>query len=203
MISGGWYVFEQEFCSCKRCDEWIAYRCFCLSMEPAPLLLREFLYCAADLLSLLWRSQVSGISSPIIAHTFIHFWCPVFLQGLLLPGFLILHFFSFFSRGGTWMWLQCCHQTKLLWGLFPLACHVLYSLGNGCWYQSGVCLERDKKSLVKSLCMFREFWRIILPLLLSSEKTHQGGGWCKDLSQVLLCALVRCLLKAWFLKDPS
>lgn len=139
----------------------------------------KFLYCAADLLSLLWRSQISGISSAIVAHTFILFGCPVFLQGLMLPGFLILHFFLFFSRGGTWMSLQCCHQTKLFWGLFPLACQVLCSLENGCCYQSGICLERDKKGILKCLCVFREIWRIILHLLLSSEKTQQGGGWCK------------------------
>lgn len=54
------------------------------------------------------------------------------------------------------MWLQCCHQTKLFRGLFPLACQVLCSLENGCWYQSGVCLERDKKGLLKSLCVFGE-----------------------------------------------
>lgn len=75
------------------------------------------------------------------------------------------------------MWLQCCHQTKLFWRLFPLACQVLCSLESGCWYQSGVCLERDKKSLLKSLCVFRVMKdHSMFAFLL---KRQQGGGWCK------------------------
>lgn len=67
---------------------------------------------------------------------------------------LVLLFVLYRVQLESWMWLQCCHKTQLCWGLFPLTCQVLCSLESDCWYQSGVCLERDKRPSYK-VCMFR------------------------------------------------
>lgn len=79
--------------------------------------------------------------------------CPTRVNAFCILDLALL-FVLFRVQLNSWMWLQCCHKTQLCWGLFPLTCQVLCSLERDCWYQSGVCLERDKRPSYK-VCVFR------------------------------------------------
>lgn len=95
------------------------------------------------------------ISRPFITRTFYYLLvhCPTRVNALCILD-LVLLFVLFRVQLDSWMWLQCCHKTQLCWGLFPLTCQVLCSLERDCWYQSAVCLERDKRPSCK-VCVFR------------------------------------------------
>lgn len=156
MISGAWYVFEQELCSCKRGCEGITYGCFCLRTDP-------HLSCLCPDLLLLHSGEVSFeeenfkaqpvlvMSEPFLTRTFysLLMLCILLTRANAVRILDLAFLFFFRIQLESWMQLWCCHKTKFCCGLFPLTCQVLCSLESGRWYQSGVCLQRDKKALLQ------------------------------------------------------
>lgn len=148
-------MFEQEFCSYKGCDEWITYGCFCLLMEPAPPCSQVPLLCC--------RLVKVALKEPVFRNRQCHH--STYIYSLLMPCILTrvnaswvldLAFLFIFFQGWNLDVVAVLSSNKTFSRIvsFSMSGPVL----SGKWLLVlKWCLERDKKGLLKCLCVFREF----------------------------------------------